>query len=189
MNEEQGERRGRRPRPQPQSAQLPFMGRLLVSADLTSDRTSATGGCPRFALLGCKVHPRPRLLRICRNLLSRQLAAAATRTQRTVSGQASFAGRAVRKAHSESQADRPENECIHFPAGFLAFFCPETCLTCFKLQAQIVCFCFQAGSPGWVQGAKSPGAGFQGLHRPLTFFPSKVLNAIPYKTITAPRKR
>ena len=33
------------------------MGRLLVSADLTSDRTSATGGCPRFALLGCKVHP------------------------------------------------------------------------------------------------------------------------------------
>ena len=28
------------------------MGRLLVSADLTSDRTSATGGCPRFALPG-----------------------------------------------------------------------------------------------------------------------------------------
>ena len=37
------ERRGLRPLPQPQSAQLPFMGRLLVSADLTSDRTlSAT---------------------------------------------------------------------------------------------------------------------------------------------------
>ena len=53
--------------------------------------------------LGCKVHPRPRRLRIVRNLLTEQLPAAAVRTQRIVSGQASFAGRAVRKAHSESQ--------------------------------------------------------------------------------------
>jgi hypothetical protein len=48
----------------------------------------------------------------------------------------------VRKAHSESQADRPENEFIHFPAGFLAFLCPETRLASFKLQADIVCFLF-----------------------------------------------
>ena len=34
--------------PQPQSSQLAFMARLLVSADLSTDRTSATGGCPCF---------------------------------------------------------------------------------------------------------------------------------------------
>ena len=105
-----------------------------------------------------------------RNLFIKQHPAIATRTQRTVSGQASFAGRAVRKAHSESQADRPENEFIHFPAGFLAFPCPETRLACFKLQAQFVCSSCLQPSPEWVQGAKSPGAGFQGPHRPLTFF-------------------
>ena len=39
------------PVPQPQSARLPFMGRSLVSADLSANRTSATGGCPRFVPL------------------------------------------------------------------------------------------------------------------------------------------
>ena len=34
--------------PQPQSAQLPFMDRLLVSADLTADEIPATGGHRRF---------------------------------------------------------------------------------------------------------------------------------------------
>ena len=151
------------------------MGRLLVSAALTSDRASATGGCPRFALLGCKVHPssaasivasplhgdllvsadltadeimpatskvatlhrrdcslsvelstneisatgghlcfvhrrssavRPRRRRILRDLPGKQFPADATVTQRTVSGQASFAGRAVRKAHSEKPRDQ-----------------------------------------------------------------------------------
>ena len=106
-------------------------------------------------LLGCKVHPRPRHRRMLRYLLTRQLPAVATRMQSTVSGQASFAGRAVRKAHSESQADRPENEYIYFPAGFLAFFCPETCPACFKLQAQFVCSSFPQTSPEWVQGAVS----------------------------------
>ena len=106
-------------------------------------------------LPGWKVHPGPRHRRTLRNLPSKQLPAVATVTQRAVSGQASFAGQAVRKAHSESQADRPENEFIHFPAGFLAFLCPETRLVCFKLQADTVCFLFQAGSPEWVQGAVS----------------------------------
>ena len=99
---------------------------------------------------------------------NKQLPAEAMITQRPVSGQASEAGRAVRTAHSESQADRPENECIHFPAGFLAFICPETHMACFRFQAQIVCFLFQAGSPGWVQGAKSPGAGLRAAEA-LTF--------------------
>ncbi|MBR4331915.1 MAG: hypothetical protein IKP72_04505 [Clostridia bacterium] len=36
------------PDPQPQSSQLPFMGRLLISADLTADEIPATGGHRRF---------------------------------------------------------------------------------------------------------------------------------------------
>ena len=109
---------------------------------------------------GGKAHPRPRQRRMQLDEKNKQLPAVASITQRPVSGQASSAGRAVRKAHSESQADRPENECIHFPAGSLAFLCPETCLVSFMFQAQIVCFLFQAGSPGWVQGPSGPfGAG------------------------------
>ena len=34
--------------PQPQSSQLAFMARLLVSADLSPDMITATGGCPGF---------------------------------------------------------------------------------------------------------------------------------------------
>jgi hypothetical protein len=37
--------------PQPQSSQVPSMGTLLVSVDLTFDKVSATGGCQRFVLL------------------------------------------------------------------------------------------------------------------------------------------
>ena len=91
---------------------------------------------------GGKAHPRPRQRRMQLDEKNKQLPAVASITQRPVSGQASEADRAVRKAHSESQADRPENECIYFPAGFLAFICPETHMTCFKFQAQIVCFLF-----------------------------------------------
>ena len=105
---------------------------------------------------GRKAHPRPRQRRMRLDEKNKQFPAVASITQRPVSGQASEAGRAVRKAHSESQADRPENEYIHFSAGFLAFICPETHMTCFKFQAQIVCFLFQAGSPGWVQGPSGP---------------------------------
>ena len=63
-------------------------------------------GSALVLLLGCKVHPRPRHRRILRNLFIKQHSAAATMTQRTVSGQASFAGRAVRKAHSEKPRDQ-----------------------------------------------------------------------------------
>ena len=38
------------PDPQPQSAQVRFMRTLLVSADLTADSISATGGNRRFVL-------------------------------------------------------------------------------------------------------------------------------------------
>ena len=119
---------------------------------------------------GGKAHPRPRQRRMQLDEKNKQLPTVASITQRPVSGQASSAGRAVRKAHSESQADRPENECIHFPAGFLAFLCPETRLVSFKFQAQIVCFLFQAGSPGWVQGPSGPWRRARdrgGLERPL----------------------
>jgi len=66
--------------------------------------------------------------------------------------------RAVRKAHSEKPLDRPENECIHFLAGQRFFLRPEAPLALSELQAQIVCYCFQADSPGEVQEMKSPGA-------------------------------
>ena len=66
----------------------------------------------------------------------------------TASGQASFAGQAVRKAHSKKPLDRPENEYIHFLAVRRLFFCPEALVAIFKLQAQIVCYYSQAGSPG-----------------------------------------
>ena len=172
MKEAQGARRGLRPLPQPQSAQLPFMGRLLVSADLTSDRTSATGGCPRFALPGRAALPGPRHRRILRNLLIKQFSAVAARTQRTVSGQASFAGQAVRKAHSESQADRPENECIHFPAGFLAFFARKLAWRLSSFRRSLFVRLFSRHRRNGSRAQAGPGAGFQGLHRPLTFFPS-----------------
>ena len=133
--------------------------------NLAEGRKNVEGAALKHPL-GCKLHPRPRQRRMQLDEKNEQLPAEAMITQRPVSGQASEAGRAVRKAHSESQADRPENECIHFPAGFLAFLCPETRLACFKFQAQIVCFLFQAGSPGWVQGAKSPGSGARGLKKP-----------------------
>ena len=58
--------------------------------------------------LGCKVHPRPRRLRTLHDLLTKQLPAAAAKTHTAVSGQASFAGRAVRKAHSEKPRDLPK---------------------------------------------------------------------------------
>ena len=67
---------------------------------------------------GGKAHPRPRQRRMQLDEKNKQFPAVASITHRPVSGQASEAGRAARKAHSESQADRPENECIHFPAGF-----------------------------------------------------------------------
>ena len=87
-----------------------------------------------------------------------QLPAVAWITQPTASGQASEAGHAVRKAHSEKPLDRPENECIHFLAGPRFFLCPEALATISKLQAQIVCCYCQAGSPAEVQEMKSPGA-------------------------------
>jgi len=93
-----------------------------------------------------------------RSFDSKQLPAVAWMMQSTASGQASEAGHAVRKAHSEKPMDRPENEFIHFLAGQRFFFCPEALFAPFKLQARIVCCCFQAGSPGEVQEMKSPGA-------------------------------
>ncbi|MCR4886927.1 MAG: hypothetical protein K5919_08425 [Clostridiales bacterium] len=65
------------------------------------------------------------------------------------------------------------NEFI-FRSAVRLFLCPETRLACFKLQARFVCSSFLLSSPEWVQGAMPPGAGFQGPHRPLTFFPGLI---------------
>ena len=145
------------------------------------------GGCVPFCLKasggGGRPSPAPRLLRILRNLLIKQLPTAATVTQRAVSGQASFAGRAVRKAHSESQADRPENEFIHFPAGFLAFFCPETRLAPYCASGAVCLFVLSPniagiGPRGRIPplpvtdaGATMPNCGRRAAEA-LTFFPS-----------------
>ena len=83
-----------------------------LSVELSTNEISATGGHLCFVHrrlsevrpLGCKVHPRPRHRRILRDLFIKRRPAAATKTQRAVSEQASFAGRAVRKAHSKSRA-------------------------------------------------------------------------------------
>ncbi len=115
---------------------------------------------------GGKAHPRPRQRRMQLDEKNKQFPAVASITHRPVSGQASEAGRAVRKAHSESQADRPENEYIHFPAGFLAFFCPETHMGCFKFQAQIVCFLFSSRFAGMGPGPKRALAQVLGPRRP-----------------------
>ena len=123
---------------------------------------------------GCKLHPRPRQWRILRNFNNKQLPAVAWIMQATASGQASKAGHAVRIAHSEKPLDRPENECIHFLAGHRFFLCPEALFATFKLQAQIVCSCFQAGLPGWVQGPSGPWRGFGRAERP-TFPPCQFL--------------
>ena len=92
--------------------------------------------------------PWTRRRRMLRDVDHQQLAAVAWMTQFTASGQASEAGQAVRKAHSEKPQDRPENEYIHFLAVRRFFFCPEALVTTLKLQAQIVCERSQAGSPG-----------------------------------------
>jgi len=75
----------------------------------------------------------------------------------TTSGQASEAGPAVRKAHSENRRQTGENEQAHFSGLPLVFFCPEALLAAFKLQAKIVCYCVQAGSPTGFFAAFFPG--------------------------------
>ena len=92
--------------------------------------------------------PWTRRRRMLRDMDHQQLAAVAWMTQFTASGQASFAGLAVRKAHSEKPQDRPKNKQAYFSAGLRLFFCPEALFATLKLQAQIVYNCFQAGSPG-----------------------------------------
>ncbi|MBQ9198014.1 MAG: hypothetical protein IJ157_12365, partial [Clostridia bacterium] len=44
--------------------------------------------------------------------------------------------------------DRPKNKQAYFSAGLRLFYCLEALFATFKLQAHIVCFIFQAGSPG-----------------------------------------
>jgi len=73
------------------------------------------------------------------------------------SGQAGGAGPAVRKAHRENRCQTGENEQAHFSGLLPVFFCPEARLATSKLQAQIVCYCVQAGSPAGFFAAFFPG--------------------------------
>ena len=92
--------------------------------------------------------PWTRRRRMLRDMDHQQLAAVAWMTQFTASGQASEAGQAVRKAHSEKPPDSQKMNSFIFWSVRRFFFCPEALVTTRKLQAQIVCSCFQAGSPG-----------------------------------------
>ena len=83
--------------------------------------------------------PWTRRRRMLRDMDHQQLAAVAWMTQFNASGQASEAGQAVRKAHSEKPQDRPKNKLAYFSAGLRLFFCLEALVTTLKLQAHIVC--------------------------------------------------
>jgi len=61
------------------------------------------------------------------------------------------------QAHSENRRQAGENEQAHFSGLPPVFFCPEALWTTFKLQAQIVCHCVQAGSPAGFFAAFFPG--------------------------------
>ena len=65
----------------------------------------------------------------------------------TASGQASEAGLAVRKAHSEKPPDSQKMNAFIFWPVRRFFFCPEALFAMLKLQAQIACKRSQAGSP------------------------------------------
>ena len=71
-------------------------------------------------------------------------------------------------AHSENRHQTEKNKQAYFFGLLPVFLCPEAFVATFKLQAQIACYAIQAGSPGEVQEAKSPGAGFRAAEA-LTF--------------------
>jgi len=73
------------------------------------------------------------------------------------SGQAGEAGPAVRKAHREKPQVSRKNKLVCFSVCPAVFFCPEALLTPLKLQAQIVCYRVQAGSPAGFFAAFFPG--------------------------------
>jgi len=73
------------------------------------------------------------------------------------SGQASEAGPAVRvRTAKNRRTDRKTNKFV-FPAGLRFFYCPEALFAPLKLQAQIVCYRVQAGSPAGFFAAFFPG--------------------------------
>jgi len=63
--------------------------------------------------------------------------------------------------------DRKTNKFV-FPAGLRFFLCPEALWTPFKFQAQIACFCAQAGSPAGFFAAFFPGKKARILSRPIS---------------------
>jgi len=84
----------------------------------------------------------------------------------TASGQASEAGPAVRKAHREKPENCRKTSSLVLSEIFRLFLHPEACMATFKLQAQIVCCCVQAGSPAGFFAAFFPGK------KARIFFPS-----------------
>ena len=155
--------------PQPQSSQLAFMARLLVSADLSTDRTSATGGCPCFV-------PGPAIGEI--TLLGISMASAC-RAGVTESLRAS-GPRKPGKSEGESKLS-PADYSLAFPgckASGLAASPPGQKRNGVKpdfhvppsISGNQADFPIQAISAIEVQEMKSPGAGVRGPHRPLLRF-------------------
>ena len=109
------------PVPQPQSAQLAFMARLLVSADLTADEIPATGGHRRFvpAAGDDPLHPLLRkFLNALRQLGSRCCIEKDSKTWRSsASGPAAFGGQPGCEASGESQGIIPRKKRA-FSLGF-----------------------------------------------------------------------
>jgi len=75
----------------------------------------------------------------------------------TASGQAGKAGPAVRKAHREKPENCRKTSLLVLSEIFRLSLCPEARWATLKSQAQIVCFCIQAGSPNGFFAAFFPG--------------------------------
>ena len=62
----------------------------------------------------------------------------------------------AKRTGKNRRTDRKTNEFV-FSAGLRFFYCPEALFAPFKLQALIVCYCSQAGSPAGFFAAFFPG--------------------------------
>jgi len=98
-----------------------------------------------------------------------------TRVLSPASGQASEAGPAVRKAHREKPENCRKTSLLVLSEIFRLFLCPEALLATFKFQAQIVCYCAQAGSPTGFFAAFFPGKKARILPAQFLFVHSAVL--------------
>ena len=112
------------PSPQPQKVASPLHADLLVSADLTADEISATGGHRRFVPARGIVSPWTRHLRNLLEAATKQFPAVAwgygAECRHCASGPASFGRQPGCFASGESQEKRPGKSSL-FPGVFYGF--------------------------------------------------------------------